>query len=151
MEYFHDDYVDDAFKEALKALKAEVSRERVNAVELIASWAGVRPSTMYEWMEKEHSRPSSYRFVWRLLVNSTRHGFTSFAEAATAPTVSVALRQEVTTNGRLDDEHRQATVLWGQILQAEEAGNWRVVLRLSDDLQRVNITVNEEALRQMVQ
>lgn len=147
MDSLHDDFVDDAFHSTLSLLKADVEREVGvgKAVYVIATWAGRRPSTIYNWLERT-STPSCYQDLVRLAIGSGRAGYCHFAKWM-FPTLSVVQTRESITNLRLDEERKRNQTAWGIINQAEDSGDFDTIIEQANVLVEIGEDVREEGKR----
>jgi hypothetical protein len=129
MEPLYDECLEETFHEHLVKLKAAVADELGTdaAVPTLASWAGRKPSTIYNWLDRT-SKPSSVNDVLRLVINSTRAGYGHFTEWFTGSKYRLTPNTPVFVNRTLDDEAKNSQIVWGRLRQAEEANDGHAVI-----------------------
>lgn len=143
-----DDHVEDGFYDALHALKIAVENERQGAVEVIASWAGVRASTMYRWLERKEF-PAKPHYIIRLSLRSTAEGFTQMGAFHVSSQMRLAAFGPAVANGTLHDELERLMKIGGDLVTAGSNGN--AITELADDLANLADCVREEGLRMQAQ
>lgn len=136
----------EALHGALLDLKEEVAEERDQAVETMAGWAGVRRSTMYDWLEGKYP-PKKWEQLVRLSLNSTRDGFTSFGRFLIWANVRFSSLGEVTTDGNLNREKRESDRVWAELWSAEEANDGDRIQELGQALHHIADSIIEEGRR----